>query len=153
MAMRQIDMKKIIAYSSIAHMNFALLGYFSYTFFGVMGGLFLMLSHGCVSSALFYLVGLLYDRYHTRLIIYYGGIVQTMPLFSLFFGIFLFSNFSFPGTSNFVGELLVIYGLSYLNSKFLLIISLFLTFYTLSYSLFLLTRILFLNIKSVQYVF
>nr|YP_001315113.1 NADH dehydrogenase subunit 4 [Chlorokybus atmophyticus]ABO15103.1 NADH dehydrogenase subunit 4 [Chlorokybus atmophyticus] len=106
----QIDLKKIIAYSSVAHMNFVTIGLFSLNIQGIEGSLLLMLSHGLVSSALFLCVGALYDRHKTRLIQYYGGCVQTMPLFSLFFLIFTLGNLSLPGTSSFVGEFLILVG-------------------------------------------
>ncbi len=110
-AIRQTDLKKIIAYSSIAHMNLVVLGIFSFTQQGIEGAIFLMVAHGVVSSALFFCVGVLYDRYHTRALQYYGGLVQVMPLFSLIFFIFTLANVSFPGTSNFVGEFLVLLGI------------------------------------------
>jgi NADH-quinone oxidoreductase subunit M len=106
---RQIDLKKIIAYSSVTHMNFALLGLFSgASVSGIEGCLFFMLAHGIVSSALFICVGMLYERYHTRNLLYYGGLVQTMPIFSSFFFIFTVANLGLPGLSNFVGEFLVL---------------------------------------------
>lgn len=107
---RQIDLKKIIAYSSVVHMNFALLGLFTNTTYGIEGSLFFMLGHGIVSSGLFLCVGVLYDRYHTRNILYYGGLVQTMPIFSTFFLIFTLANLGLPGMVNFVGEFLVLVG-------------------------------------------
>jgi NADH:ubiquinone oxidoreductase subunit 4 (subunit M) len=107
---RQIDLKKIIAYSSVVHMNFALLGLFTNTTFGIEGSLFFMLGHGIVSSGLFLCVGILYDRYHTRNILYYGGLVQTMPIFSTFFLIFTLANLGLPGMVNFIGEFLVLVG-------------------------------------------
>ena len=113
---RQIDLKKIIAYSSVAHMNYALLGLFVNNSQGLEGSLYLMLGHGVVSSALFLCIGILYDRYHTRNILYYGGLVLTMPLFSLFFLIFILSNIGMPGTINFVGELLVLLGIFQQNT-------------------------------------
>jgi NADH:ubiquinone oxidoreductase subunit 4 (subunit M) len=84
-AIRQIDIKKIIAYSSIAHMNLSVIGVFSLTYQGIQGSLYLLLSHGLVSSALFFLVGILYDRYYTKLLKYYGGLVIKMPIFSTIF--------------------------------------------------------------------
>lgn len=108
---RQIDLKKIIAYSSVAHMNFALIGLFSINIYSLSGSVFLMLSHGIVSGALFLCVGILYDRYHTRLLKYYGGLVQYMPLFSFFFLLFTMANIAFPGTTSFLGEFLIIIGL------------------------------------------
>lgn len=107
---RQIDLKKIIAYSSVAHMNFALLGLFTNNSQGLEGSLFFMLGHGVVSSALFLSIGMLYDRYHTRHILYYGGLVQSMPIFSIFFLIFTLANIGLPGTVNFIGEFLVLVG-------------------------------------------
>jgi NADH-quinone oxidoreductase subunit M len=108
---RQIDLKKIIAYSSVAHMNFALLGFFVNNSQGLEGSLYIMLGHGVVSSALFLCIGMLYDRYHTRNILYYGGLVQVMPIFSIFFLIFTLTNVGLPGTVNFVGEFLILVGL------------------------------------------
>jgi NADH-quinone oxidoreductase subunit M len=107
---RQIDLKKVIAYSSVAHMNFALLGLFANNMQGIEGSMFFMLGHGVVSSALFLIIGMLYDRYHTRNILYYGGLVQVMPIFSLFFLIFILANIGLPGTVNFIGEFLVLVG-------------------------------------------
>ena len=108
---RQSDIKRIIAYSSIAHMNLIVLGLFSCTFYGIDGAIYLMIGHGIVSSGLFFCVGVLYDRYHTRLIRHYGGIGQLMPIFGIFFFLFTLANMSFPGTSNFIGEFLIFTGL------------------------------------------
>lgn len=113
---RQIDLKRIIAYSSIAHMNIIVLGLFSNNQQGIDGAIYLMIAHGITSSALFFCVGILYDRYHTRLLMYYGGLVQVMPIFSTFFLIFTLANMGFPGTCNFIGELLVLYGLLQQNT-------------------------------------
>lgn len=106
--LRQVDLKKIIAYSSVAHMSLVIVGLFSDSIYGLGGAVFLMLSHGVVSSALFLCVGVLYDRYHTRLITYYGGMVSFMPLFAFLFLSFSMANMGFPGTSAFVGEFLII---------------------------------------------
>jgi len=108
---RQIDLKKIIAYSSVAHMNFVTIGLFSLNIQGLAGSIFLMLSHGLVSSALFICIGFLYDRYKTRLISYYGGLVHSMPFFVFAFFLLILANVSFPGSSSFVGELLIILGI------------------------------------------
>ncbi len=113
---RQIDMKRIIAYSSIAHMNLIVLGLFSLNQHGIDGSVYLMVGHGIVSSALFFCVGVLYDRYHTRLLKYYSGLVMTMPLFTTFFFIFTLANMSFPGTSNFIGEFVILTGIFNRNS-------------------------------------
>nr|YP_009646659.1 NADH dehydrogenase subunit 4 [Chloropicon laureae]QBX98563.1 NADH dehydrogenase subunit 4 [Chloropicon laureae] len=107
---RQVDLKKVIAYSSVAHMNFVTLGLFSLNPQGVEGSLLLMLSHGLVSPALFLCIGALYDRHKTRLVRYYGGSVRTMPIFSAIFLFFTMGNISLPGTSSFVGEFLVLAG-------------------------------------------
>jgi proton-translocating NADH-quinone oxidoreductase chain M len=107
---RQVDLKKIIAYSSVAHMNFVTLGLFSLNPQGVEGSLLLMISHGLVSPALFLCIGALYDRHKTRLLRYYGGTVRTMPIFSSVFLFFTMGNISLPGTSSFVGEFLVLTG-------------------------------------------
>jgi proton-translocating NADH-quinone oxidoreductase chain M len=108
--LRQIDLKKIIAYSSIAHMGFVTIGIFTLNTQGIEGSIILMLSHGLVSSALFLCIGVLYDRYKTRILKYYSGLTQVMPLFTIFFFFFSFSNIGFPGTSSFIGELLVLVG-------------------------------------------
>jgi len=107
---RQIDLKKIIAYSSVAHMNFVTLGLFSLNMQGIEGSILLMLSHGLVSSALFLCVGVLYDRHHTRLLNYYGGLIYMMPLFGIIFLFFTLANLSLPGTSSFIGEFLILVG-------------------------------------------
>ena len=111
----QIDMKKLVAYSSVAHMNFAVLGMFTFNFYGIVGSISLMLGHGLVSSGLFLCVGSLYDRYKTRLFVYYGGLVRLMPTFSLFLFILVLANMSFPGTFNFIGELLIFFSLVFIN--------------------------------------
>ena len=113
---RQIDLKKIIAYSSVAHMNYSLLGLFTNNSLGLEGSLYLMLGHGIVSSALFLCIGMLYDRYHTRNILYYGGLVNTMPIFSILFLIFILANIGMPGTINFVGEFMVLLGIFKMNT-------------------------------------
>jgi proton-translocating NADH-quinone oxidoreductase chain M len=112
---RQIDLKKIIAYSSVGHMNYVTLGILSNNVYGVEGSIFLMLSHGLVSSALFLCVGLLYERYHTRILLYYGGLAFGMPVFGIFFLLFSLANISLPGTSSFIGEFLVLLGVYQIN--------------------------------------
>nr|AEM46205.1 NADH dehydrogenase subunit 4 [Silene noctiflora]AJP34452.1 NADH dehydrogenase subunit 4 [Silene noctiflora] len=114
--LRQIDLKKIIAYSSVAHMNFVTIGMFSLNIQGIGGSILSMLSHGLVSSALFLCVGVLYDRHKTRLLRYYGGLVSTMPNFSTIFLFFTLANMSLPGTSSFVGEFLILVGAFQRNS-------------------------------------
>jgi NADH-quinone oxidoreductase subunit M len=115
----QIDFKRIIAYSSIAHMNYALFGMFCESLEGLVGSIYLILSHGFTSSALFFLVGFLYDRFHSRLIFYYTGLIQVMPLFVGMFFFFTLANFGFPGLANFVGEFLIIINILQLSEFFL----------------------------------
>jgi len=110
-AIRQIDLKKIIAYSSIGHMNVVLLGILSGTSEGLQGAIFQMLSHGVVSGALFFAVGTIYERYSVRSLKYFGGITYFYPIFSIVFLIFSMANISFPLTSSFVGEFLIFMGL------------------------------------------
>lgn len=133
-AIRIIDLKKIIAYSSVAHMNFSLLGLFSNTLFGLHGCSILLIGHGFVSSALFLLIGFLYDRYHTRLLYYYGGFSQTMPIFSIFFLFFNLANMSFPGSINFIGEFLTLVGIIFF-SKLSCFLFLFLSLLSTMYSI------------------
>nr|QPK67103.1 NADH dehydrogenase subunit 4 [Monsonia marlothii] len=114
--LRQVDLKKIIAYSSVAHMNLVTIGMFSLNIQGIGGSILLMLSHGLVSSALFLCVGVLYDRHKTRLVRYYGGLVSTMPNFSVIFFFFTLANMSLPGTSSFIGEILILVGAFQRNS-------------------------------------
>jgi NADH-quinone oxidoreductase subunit M len=107
-ALMQEDMKKLIAYSSVAHMGFVTMGIFTFSNEGVQGGIFQMVSHGIVSAALFLCVGVIYDRMHTRLIEAYGGLVNRMPLYAAVFMVFTLANVGLPGTSGFVGEFLTL---------------------------------------------
>jgi NADH-quinone oxidoreductase subunit M len=109
-ALMQEDIKKLIAYSSVAHMGFVTMGIFAGTIQGVAGGVFQMISHGIVSGALFLCVGIVYDRMHTREIAAYGGLVNRMPLYALVFMIFTMANVGLPGTSGFVGEFMTLIG-------------------------------------------
>ncbi|MAN73330.1 MAG: NADH-quinone oxidoreductase subunit M [Henriciella sp.] len=109
-AFRQTDMKKLIAYSSVAHMGFVTLGIFSFTEVGVQGAIFQMISHGLISGALFLIVGVVYDRTHTREIAAYGGLVNKMPVYAAIFMLFSMANVGLPGTSGFVGEILTMTG-------------------------------------------
>ncbi len=109
-AFRQTDMKKLIAYSSVAHMGFVTLGIFSGNLQGEQGALFQMLSHGVISGALFLCVGVVYDRMHTREIAFYGGVVNRMPIYAAVFMLFTMGNVGLPGTSGFVGEILTLTG-------------------------------------------
>ena len=114
-AIRQIDLKKIIAYSSVAHMGFVVAGLFSLTFFGFIGSIFTMISHGIVASALFFLVGVVYSRYKTRNLLYYGGLANLMPVYSIIFFFFVLANIGFPFSSNFIGELFILIGVTSVN--------------------------------------
>ena len=109
-ALMQEDMKKLIAYSSVAHMGFVTLGIFSLTKQGLEGSIIQMISHGLISAALFLCVGVVYDRFHSRMISSYGGLVNIMPKYSLVFIIFVLAALGLPGTSGFVGEFLVLVG-------------------------------------------
>ena len=109
-ALMQEDMKKLIAYSSVAHMGFVTLGIFSLTKQGLEGSIIQMISHGLISAALFLCVGVVYDRFHSRMISSYGGLVNSMPKYSLVFIIFVLAALGLPGTSGFVGEFLVLVG-------------------------------------------
>ncbi|MCH8323082.1 MAG: NADH-quinone oxidoreductase subunit M, partial [Proteobacteria bacterium] len=109
-ALAQKDMKKLIAYSSVAHMGFVTLGIFVLNTQGLEGAIFQMLSHGVVSGALFLIVGVVYDRLHTREINRYGGLVNNMPKYAAVFMVFTLASIGLPGTSGFVGEVLVLFG-------------------------------------------
>ena len=115
-ALMQEDWKKLIAYSSVAHMGFVTMGLFAVTAQGISGGIFQMLSHGVVSAALFLCVGVVYDRMHTREIAAYGGLVNRMPLYAFVFMVFALANLGLPGTSGFVGEFLTLIGTFRVNN-------------------------------------
>ena len=115
-ALMQEDMKKLIAYSSVAHMGFVTMGIFALNAQGIQGGIFQMLSHGIVSAALFLCVGVVYDRIHTREIAAYGGLVNRMPIYAFTFMIFTLANVGLPGTSGFVGEFLALVGVFKVNT-------------------------------------
>jgi len=114
-AIRQIDLKKMIAYSSVVHMNVGILGLFAAHNTGIIAFIFLMISHGLIASGLFFGVGMLYDRLHTKNILYLGGLGRLMPKFSVLYFLLVLANMSIPGTSNFVGEICVFFSL--INEK------------------------------------
>jgi len=124
--LRQVDVKRIIAYSSIAHMNMAVLGLFLNNIYGFFGSIYLMMGHGLISAGLFFAIGVLYDRYHTRLLFYYGGLTVVMPMYSFFLLFLSFANIGFPGTFNFISELNVF--IAVLFYSFILLFFLFLGF-------------------------
>src|SRR5262247_749253 len=115
-ALAQVDMKKLIAYSSVAHMGFVTAGIFTPNLQGIEGAIFQMLSHGIVSAALFLIVGVVYDRMHSREIETYGGLVHRMPLYSAVFMVFMLASVGLPATSGFPGEFLVMTGLFQVNT-------------------------------------
>jgi NADH:ubiquinone oxidoreductase subunit 4 (subunit M) len=140
--LRQIDTKRIIAYSSIAHMNYAILGLFSGVYEGLMGSVYLMLAHGIVSSGLFLCIGFLYDRFKTRNILYFRSISMIMPVFTVVFLIFNLANLGFPGTSNFIPELLIYIALIESNI-FVAFISTFSLLFAAIHSFWFFTRIMY----------
>ena len=109
-AIRQTDFKRIIAYTSVAHMNLVIVGLFSFNIIGLEGAILQSLSHGFVASALFLIIGIVYERHHTRMVKYYGGLVHVMPLYTFIFLFFTMSNIGLPGTGSFVGEFLILAG-------------------------------------------
>ena len=149
-AIRQTDFKRIIAYTSVAHMNVVMLGIFSFNNVGIEGALLQSLSHGFVASALFVIIGVVYERYRTRLVKYYGGLVHTMPLYISIFLFFTMANIGLPGTSGFIGEFLIFAGSFKVNTS--------VTFFGCTgmvlggcYALWLFNRIAYGNLKS-QYI-
>jgi NADH-quinone oxidoreductase subunit M len=141
-ALVQTDMKKLIAYSSVAHMGFVTIGIFSGNVYGVHGAIFQMISHGIVSAALFLCVGVIYDRMHTRDISAFGGLVTPMPRYAAAFMVFTMANVGLPGTSGFVGEFLTMLSAFQVNTW----VAFFATFGVIlsaSYALWLYRRIIF----------
>jgi proton-translocating NADH-quinone oxidoreductase chain M len=146
-AIRQTDLKRIIAYSSVAHMNLVTLGIFSFNTIGIEGSILQSISHGFVSGAMFLLIGILYDRYHSRFLYYYGGLVHMMPVYSVFLLIFTMANIALPGTSSFVGEFLLLLGI-YKTNILSSIIGALGVILCGAYSLWLYNRIIFGNLKT-----
>jgi proton-translocating NADH-quinone oxidoreductase chain M len=138
--LRQIDLKKIIAYSSVIHMNYLMFGLFAFNLEGLVGSLILMIAHGFVSGGLFVCIGLLYERYHTRLKKPYGGLNYFMPIFSFLFLVFTLANISFPGSINFIGEFLVLLGM-FMKNLILSFVVIFLMILSTCYSLWLYNKI------------
>jgi len=141
-ALVQEDMKKLIAYSSVAHMGFVTMGIFAATIQGVAGGIFQMVSHGIVSGALFLCVGVVYDRMHTRDIAAYGGLVNRMPLYAAAFMVFTLANVGLPGTSGFIGEFLTLIGTYRMNTWVAALASTG-TFLSAAYALWLYRKVIF----------
>jgi len=145
-AIRQTDFKRIIAYTSIAHMNVVILGIFSFNNIGIEGAILQSLSHGFVASALFLVIGVVYDRYKTRLVQYYGGLASVMPIYTFIFLFFTLANIGFPGTSSFIGEFLIFTGSFKVNSTITFLGATSVVIGA-SYSLWLFNRIAYGNLK------
>lgn len=146
-ALMQEDMKKLIAYSSVAHMGFVTIGIFSFNEQGVQGAIIQMMSHGYVSAALFLCVGVMYNRMHTREIAKYGGLVQKMPFFAFMMMIFTLASAGLPGTSGFVGEFLALAGIYQISELYALLAASSLVFGA-AYILYLYRNLMFLDIKN-----
>ena len=148
---RQIDLKKIIEYSSIVHMNYAILCFFTNEIEGLNGGNYLMVSHAFVSCGLFLLIGILYKRYHSRILLYYSGLVLTMPIYGTLFIILTLANLSLPFTSSFISEILIIISTIKINCLVGIIIS-FSLFFSTTYGIWLANRLLFGDLtKNINY--
>jgi NADH-quinone oxidoreductase subunit M len=143
----QDDIKKIIAYSSIVHMNYLILGLYACELLGWYGSLLTMISHSFVAGGLFLCVGIIYDRYKTRSLRYYNGLVYIMPIWCGILFLFILGNIAFPGTLSFIGEVLTAVGFFQYNKWFCFVI-LFITLINLVYSILLLARISFLNLNT-----
>lgn len=146
-ALMQVDMKKLIAYSSIAHMGFVTLGFFIFNAYGLEGAMVQMISHGFISGAMFLCVGVLYDRLHSRQIADYGGVANKMPIFAAFFMLFAMANAGLPGTSGFVGEFMVIMGSVQVNFWYAFLAATTLIFGA-AYTLWLYKRVIFGSITN-----
>lgn len=148
-AIRQTDLKRIIAYSSIAHMNLVTIGIFSFNVLGVEGAILQSISHGFVSSAMFLLIGILYTRYHSRFLFYYGGLVHMMPLYAVFFLLFTLANIALPLTSSFISEFLLLSGI-FKTSFLTCFLAMLGVIICGSYALWLYNRVCFGNLKIVN---
>lgn len=146
-AIGQTDMKRIIAYSSIAHMNLVTLGIFSLNVIGLQGAIVQSISHGFVSGGMFFLIGIIYSRYHTRSIHYYGGLAHCMPIYAILFVLFTMANIALPGTSSFVGEFLLLAGI-YKTNILITVLATLGVILSGAYSLWLCNRIIFGNLKT-----
>jgi NADH-quinone oxidoreductase subunit M len=146
-ALMQEDMKKLIAYSSVAHMGFVTLGIFTITQQGIEGSIIQMISHGLVSAALFLCVGVVYDRMHSRLINTYGGLVSVMPKYSILFMLFTLAALGLPGTSGFIGEFLILMG-AFKDNFLVAVIASFGVIFGAAYMLWLYRRVIFGNLMN-----
>lgn len=148
-AIRQTDLKRIVAYSSIAHMNLVVLGVFSFNIIGLEGSVLQSISHGFVSSAMFLLVGMLYEKYHSRTLYYYGGLAHTMPIYSVLLFFFTIANIAVPGTSSFVGEFILLLGV-YKTNIICCVLGALSIILCGVYSLWTYNRIIFGNLKTIH---
>ena len=148
-AVRQTDLKRIVAYSSIAHMNLVVLGIFSFNIIGLEGAVLQSISHGFVSGAMFLLIGMLYEKYHSRTLYYYGGLAQTMPVYSILLFFFTIANIAVPGTSSFVGEFILLLGIYKTNMLCCIVGSVGIILCGI-YSLWTYNRIVFGNLKTIH---
>ncbi len=148
-ALMQDDMKKLIAYSSVAHMGYVTLGIFTLTKQGIEGSIFQMISHGLISAALFLCVGVVYDRLHSRLINSYGGLVSYLPKYSIFFVVFALAALGLPGTTGFLGEFLVLVG-SFQKNYLVAILATFGVVLGAAYMLWMTKRVIFGDVKNEQ---
>ena len=148
-ALMQEDMKKLIAYSSVAHMGYVTLGIFTFTKQGIEGSIFQMISHGLISAALFLCVGVVYDRMHSRLIKTYGGLVNYLPKYSFLFLIFALASLGLPGTTGFLGEFLILTG-SFQKNYYVAMIATFGVVLGAAYILWLTKRIIFGNTNNAE---
>jgi proton-translocating NADH-quinone oxidoreductase chain M len=146
-AIRQTDLKRIIAYSSVAHMNLVTLGIFSFNIIGIEGSILQSISHGFVAGGMFLLIGIVYDRYHSRLLYYYGGLVHMMPIYSGILLVFTMANIALPGTSSFVGEFLLLLGI-YKTNVVSAVVGALGVILCGAYSLWLYNRMIFGNLKT-----
>ena len=146
-AIRQTDFKRIIAYTSVAHMNLVIVGLFSFNSTGIEGAILQSLSHGFVASALFIIIGIVYERHHTRMVKYYGGLVHTMPIYVTIFLFFTMANIGLPGTGSFVGEFLILTG-SFLTNNIIAVLSATGMVLGGCYGLWLFNRISYGNLKT-----
>jgi proton-translocating NADH-quinone oxidoreductase chain M len=151
-AIRQTDFKRIVAYTSIAHMNLVMLGIFSFNSIGIEGAILQSLSHGFVASGLFMIIGVIYDRYHTRMIRYYSGLIHIMPIYVFLFLFFTLANIGLPGTSSFVGEFLILLG-SFQNNTSVTLIGASSMVTGGCYSLWLFNRISYGNLKTQYFAY
>ena len=151
-AIRQTDFKRIVAYTSIAHMNLVMLGIFSFNGIGIEGAILQSLSHGFVASGLFMIIGVMYDRYHNRMIRYYSGLIHVMPIYVFLFLFFTLANISLPGTSSFIGEFLILLG-SFKNNTSITLIGAISMIIGGCYSLWLFNRISYGNLKTQYFTY